>query len=496
MPRHHTTHPPASGDDSTDPADAADAPDPARWRALSLCLAAGFMTLLDISIVNVALPSIETGLGAGASHVQWILAGYALAFGMLLVPAGRLGDARDRRTIFAAGIFVFTAASAACGAAPTATWLALFRVVQGIGAGMLSPQVSGFIQTMFRGSERARAFGLFGMTVGVSTAAGPVIGGLLVDLGGAENGWRWVFYVNVPVGIAVLCLVRTLLPSTRGDRRPQSLDPVGVLLFAGAVLCTLYPLVQGGDSSLASRPWFLLVPSALLFGVFVWWERRWAGRGKETLVELRLARVRSYVLGISLGTLFFAGFTSIFLVLTLYLQTGLGYSPLEAGLTQTAFAIGSGVAAPLGGRFVERLGRSLVVVGLVCCAVGLVSLDLVVTEVSGVTGWQLVPSLLLTGIGAGLTITPNVTITLSEVDPRYAGSGGGLLQTAQRVGSAIGVALVLAQFYSTLASTGDVGDAFTVGLRTTLAFVIAALAIGAVEVWRGRRGAQAADRTR
>jgi EmrB/QacA subfamily drug resistance transporter len=461
-----------------------------RWRALALCLVAGFMTLLDVSIVNVALPTIRIGLGAGASAVQWIVAGYALAFGIGLVPAGRVGDARSRRGVFAFGLGVFTLASAACGAAPTATLLVVFRVLQGLGAGIVSPQVSGFIQTMFKGHERAKAFGLFGMTVGISTAIGPLLGGLLVNVGGEANGWRLVFYVNVPVGIAALLLVRRLLPAPEGSASP-SLDPVGVLLFSAAVLLAMYPLVEGGQASLSSRSWWLLAPAAVLLALFVAWERRWSGRGRETLIELRLAKVRSYVLGVALGTVFFAGFTSIFLVLTLYLQTGLQYSALEAGFTQTSFAIGSAVGAAIGGRMVQRYGRPLVVVGLFLCGVGLVALDIEVSAISDINGWLLAPPLLLAGFGTGLVISPNVTISLTEVDPRYAGSGSGMLQTAQRVGSAIGVALVLAQFFSKLASSHDVSAAFTLGLRTTTAFVAAALVIGLADLIGERRRSRA-----
>ena len=249
-----------------------DGPDPRRWRALSLCLVAGFMTLLDVSIVNVALPSIEDDLGAAASQIQWIVAGYALAFGMVLVPAGRLGDASNSADVFAFGLAGFTLASAACGFAPTAQWLVAFRIIQGLAAGFVSPQVSGFLQTMFRGKERAKAFGLFGMTVGISTAIGPLLGGLLVTTGG-EHGWRWVFLVNAPVGLVALTLVRRLLPEST-PRQRQSLDPVGVLLFAVAVLLAMYPLVEGEQASLGSRPWWLLAPAAALVVGFAGWERQ------------------------------------------------------------------------------------------------------------------------------------------------------------------------------------------------------------------------------
>ena len=391
--------------------------------------------------------------------------------------------------MFALGLGLFTTFSALCGVAPSAGWLVVFRLAQGFSAGLVSPQVSGFIQTMFRGVERGKAFGLFGMTVGISTAVGPLLGGLLVTAGG-DDGWRWVFLVNVPVGIVALLLVRRLLPA-EPPRKRQSLDPVGVLLFAAAMLCALLPLVEGDSAELSSRPWWLLAPAVALLAGFAVWERWWDRREQATLMDLRLIRVRSYVLGLGLGTVFFAGFTSVFLVLTLYLQLGLGHSALAAGLIQTPFAVGSAVAAAMGGRYVARFGRRMVVLGLLICAVGLVALDLIVSVVDEPSGWVLLPALLVTGFGTGLVISPNVTLTVAEVDVRYAGSAGGMLQTAQRVGSAVGVALVLAQFFSTLtASRGDYAEAFSVGLRTTLGFVLAALLLGLLDLGAGRRAAR------
>ncbi len=177
-----------------------DPPDPRRWKALAVCLLSGFMTLLDVSIVNVALPSMEEGLGAEPNALQWIVSGYALTLGLLLVPAGRLGDARGRRTVFMTGVALFVLASAACGLAPSPLTLVIARLVQGFAGGLVTPQVSGFIQTLFRGEERAKAFGFFGTTVGIATAIGPVFGGALIELFGTEHGWRAVFFVNLPLG--------------------------------------------------------------------------------------------------------------------------------------------------------------------------------------------------------------------------------------------------------------------------------------------------------
>jgi EmrB/QacA subfamily drug resistance transporter len=476
----------------TEPTDAQLTPEERdrRWQALAVCLLAGAMTLLDVSIVNVALPSIREGLDAGNSTIQWVVAGYALAFGIVLVPAGRLGDARSRKTVFMAGVALFTVASAVCGAAQEPLWIGAARVAQGIGGGLITPQVSGFIQNLFKGPERGRAFGLFGATIGISTAIGPVLGGLLIQLGGEDSGWRLVFYVNVPIGIALMILAHRYLPNAvRGPK--QSLDPVGVLLFGAAMFFVLLPLVTGSqDSSLSQRPWWLLGISAALLVAFVLWERHWTARERETLLDMSLVKVRSFVLGLGLGTFYFAGFTSIFIVLTLYLQQGLGYSALEAGLTQLPFAVGSAVASLLGGRLVERLGRALVVTGLVLISVALVVVDILVPHLGSDVGLKLSPVLLLAGFGGGLVISPNITLSLDEVEPARAGAGGGLLQTAQRVGSAIGVAIVLALFFERVRSSrGDFADALSYSLHVTIGFVLVALLLGIADLARRARDA-------
>ncbi|NKZ04089.1 MFS transporter [Actinomadura latina] len=441
------------------------------------------MTLLDVSIVNVALPSIREGLQASDAQLQWILSGYALTFGLVLVPAGRLGDARSRRAVFMSGLALFTVASAGAGIAPTIEFLVLARLVQGVAGGILNPQVAGLIQQLFQGADRGRAFGALGAVIGVATAVGPLLGGGLIALGGAEEGWRWVFYVNIPVGVAALFLAWRLLPApVYGER--QGLDPLGVLLLGAGVVCVLLPFVQEQQWRTGLK-WLLLPAGAALIAVFVAWERR-AG---TPMIDLRLFRLRSYSLGSAIALLYFAGFTAIFFIFTLYLQNGLGYSALGAGLAITPFALGSGLASAVGGGIVSRYGRPLVAAGLVLVLIGLgaawVAVEL--RPGSGVA-WATAAPLLVAGLGTGLVIAPNQTLTLAEVHYTEGGSAAGVLQTGQRVGTAMGIAAVGAVFFATVAGTrGDWAAAFRHGLIVILGFVLAALAAAVADLVAGRR---------
>ncbi|MFF4650697.1 MFS transporter [Streptomyces sp. NPDC001380] len=452
------------------------------------------MTLLDVSIVNVALPSIRSGLHTSESALQWVLSGYALAFGLVLVPAGRLGDVRSRRAVFMAGLALFTAASALVGAAQNEVWLVGARLLQGLAGGLLMPQVSGFVQQLFRGEERGRAFGLLGATVGVSTAIGPLLGGLLIQAFGVQEGWRWVFYVNLPIGVAALPVAYRLLPGPLaqgvGDgaavRRDRGFDPVGVLLLGAGTVALLLPFVQEQQWP-GARKWLLLPAAALLLAAFTLWELRYAGRA-EPLVDLRLFRARSFALGALLSLVYFAGFTAIFFMFTLYLQNGLHYSALQAGLAITPFALGSAVAAAAGGRVVNRMGRPLVAWGLVLVAVGMAGAALAVHLVPGHSaGLATLAPLLLAGVGSGLVITPNQTLTLSEVPVVRAGSAGGVLQTGQRIGSAVGIAAVGSVFFAHLNSHGgDWAGAFQRGIAVATGFVLLALVAALVDVTGGR----------
>jgi EmrB/QacA subfamily drug resistance transporter len=462
---------------------AAYVPDPRRWRALSVCLVGGFMALLDVSIVNVALPSIRTGLDATDSDLQWVISGYALTFGLVLVPAGRFGDMHGRRNAFVAGITLFTLASAAAGLAQSAAWLVIARLVQGAAGGVINPQISGLIQQLFRGAERGRAFGLLGAVIGISTAIGPLLGGLLIQVAGVEEGWRWVFYVNVPIGVLAIVLAFRYIPALAdGERRRQTFDPVGVLLLAAGTVLVLLPLIQERQWT-GNGKWLLLLAGVMVLAGFAGWERRY-GRTRDPVVDLSLFRRRSYALGTALGLAYFAGFTAIFFVFTLYLQQGLHYTALQAGLATLPFALGSAVTATLGGRVVTRVGRRLIAYGLLLVIVGLLGMELAVELVPGRhDGLATALPLLIAGLGSGLVIAPNQTLSLAEVPVAGAGSAGGVLQTGQRIGSAIGIAAVGAMFFASLAdSGGDFALAFRHALLVTIGFVVLALLIALMDV--------------
>ena len=461
---------------------AAEGADPRRWRALLVTLAGGFMVLLDVTIVTVAVPSIQRGLGASPSGVQWVVSGYPLMFGLALVAGGRLGDALGRRRMYLIALTGFVLTSALAGAAPTLTLLIVARLLQGLAGGLITPQNAGLIQDLFRGPERGRAFGLLGATVGVSTAVGPIVGGVIIDGFGEPDGWRWVFFVNVPIGALALVLAARLVP--RVDREPgrSDIDVVGMLLLGLAVLCVLFPVVQSESGGLGQLWWLFPIAVPLVL-IFVRWERRRLGSGRAPLLDVRLLTgTPGYPAGATIGAVYFAGFSGIWLVFALYFQTGLGFSPLESGLLVTPFALGSSAGSWVGGRLVDRWGRWVTVAALSTIAVGLAAVAGIVPLVpSGALAAAIAVPMLVAGIGGGAVIAPNMTLTLSRVPTRMGGAASGLVQTGQRMGSAVGTAMLAAVFHATAH-----GRHYTAGLSLALvcavALILVALGLAAREL--------------
>jgi MFS family permease len=359
--------------------------------------------------------------------VQWVVSGYALTFGLALVPAGRLGDAFGRRRLFLAALAGFVLFSALAGAAQTVGMLVAARLAQGVAAGMLAPQNSALIQQLFRGAERGRAFGFFGATVGISTAVGPVLGGAIIALASGSEGWRWIFFVNVPIGLVALVLAARLLPRGGGGRRGH-IDLVGVGLLGAGVLAFMLPLVQAESGGLGQL-WWLFAVGVVLIALFAVWEQRVVRQGGDPLLDPRLVtRTPGYASGAALGTVYFVGFSGIWLVFALFFQIGLGWTPLQSGLAVTPFALGSAVSSATAGRLIDRFGRRLTVLGLVGVLVGIGAAALILWRVPpSSAGWAIAPALLIGGLGGGLVISPNITMTLRCVPVWMAGAAGAAL---------------------------------------------------------------------
>ncbi|OFS22198.1 MFS transporter [Corynebacterium sp. HMSC04H06] len=468
--------------------------DPARWRVLIVLLVAIFMSLISVSIVNVALPSIQAGLDASDSDVQWVLSGYALTFGVVLVAAGRAGDLVGRGGIFLVGIAIYTLASASAGFAPNAESLNLSRFIQGIGAGLLNPQGVGMIQQYFRGAERGRAFGYFGSTVGVAVAIGPVLGGFLIRVGGADLGWRLTMLVNFPIGLLAIVLglmwfPRPLFSRVRDSAGEKvgawqafkSLDPVGALLLGLAVLCVLFPFVESSGSRWV---WALLPAGAVCVAIWVAWERHHKSTGHEPMVDLGIFQTFTFRNGTIIATLWFMGITSIWVLVALYFQNGLGYSALVAGCVGLPSALLNSVTATLAGKSVSVYGRRVVIIGMLTTLFGLVTTIAVIwgTTHWSVSEWWLVLTLCFVGAGQGAVVSPNQTLTLAEVPANYAGSSGAVMQTGQRIGTAVGLAVTTAIVFATLGNTdADWPGAIIMGFAMITAVCLAALGFGVAD---------------
>ena len=417
------------------------------WRILAVVLAGSFMAVLDTTIVNVALPSIAQGIKASSDALEWVVSGYALTFGLALVPAGRLGDRVGYKRMFAGSLIVFTLASVACGIAQNPAELIAARLVQGLGAGIYFPAISATIQRQFSGDVRSRAFGYLGGVVGISTALGPLLGGVLIQFTGISDGWRWVFGVNLIIGVIEIPVAIEALPR-RHEPEQHKLDVTGSVLLTGVLLTgvlllVLIPLVDGRVSGWPLWSWIVLAASVPAGAALVAWEVRLARRGSEPVLQVHLLRHRSFAMGQALALLYFAGFTSLFFTLSILWQQGLGRSALQTGLLVLPFAVASLSTASSSYRFSTRFGRKTVQGGLAVMFAGL-ALVLLVLHLTAPKPdvWDLIGPLFLAGLGNGLVIAPNQDFVLSSVPKDQAGTAGGALATAQRIGAAIGIAVI------------------------------------------------------
>ncbi|MGH3403416.1 MAG: MFS transporter, partial [Streptosporangiaceae bacterium] len=468
---------------ATPPADASAPPDPRRWLTLGILLLAAFMNLLDISIVNIAIPSIQANLHASYADVQWALAGYTLAYAVVLITGGRLGDAYGRKRLFLIGVTGFTIMSALCGAAQTPGMLVACRVIQGAMGAIMIPQVLAVIQVIFPPKERIKALAGFGVTAGLGTVSGPLLGGLLTQHNLLGLHWRPIFLINVPIGIIAVIVSAVLVRESRAPRPPR-LDPGGVALITAALLLLLYPLVQGRQLGWPAWTFVAMAASVPVFALFVWYERAKLRRNGSPLVEMGLFARRSFSTGIAIAVTFFLGVTSFALILTLFLQVGLSFTPLHAGLTFLPFSGGVLIASGAAARLAPKFGRGVTMTGALVMAAGMAGLIATVSHYGpAVTTWEMVPALVVAGLGMGTVIAPLADILLAGVDAQHAGSASGLFNTSLQLGASVGVAVIGVIFFGLLGSqSGPAATGVAPQLRGGLAAVGApAAAVGHVE---------------
>jgi EmrB/QacA subfamily drug resistance transporter len=423
------------------------------WQALVVLLIGMFMALLDTTIVNVALPTIKTTLDASESTLSWIISGYALAYGLALIPAGRIGDRFGHKWVFFGGLALFTVASFACGLAQDSTQLIVARVVQGLAGGIFFPAVTAFIQILFPGRVRGKAFAIMGAVIGISTALGPLVGGLIIQGFGDTTGWRLVFGVNIPIGIVALIAAVIILPKASESRGAAGgVDWLGLLLISGGLVAILVPLIEGQDQGWPLWTYLSLAGGVVLIVLFALWEVSVTKRGGSPLVPPHLFSHASFTGGTILALVYFAAFTSIFFTISIFWQTGLGHTALESGFVSIPFAIGSIVGASQSNRLAAKLGRTVLVIGVGMVTVGLVALWIVLATVpvADLTNWALLGPLLVAGVGSGLFVAPNAQFIVATVDPQEAGAASGVIGTMQRIGSAIGIAVIGSVFFGTL----------------------------------------------
>ncbi|MGN6412635.1 MFS transporter [Flexivirga sp.] len=418
---------------------------PADWRPLAALLAGVFVVVLDFFIVNVALPAMQQDLHTDDTGVEWVIAGFGLTYGGLLLAGARAGDRWGRRRIFGWGVTLFTAASAACGLAPSILALTGARIVQGAGGALITPMVLALIGEIYQGPARVRAIGAYSTVMGLAAASGQLIGGALIQLDVLGLGWRSIFLVNVPIGGAILALVRQL-PATRPDHPPR-LDALETVLATGALTAVLLPLLEGRRLGWPAWTWVCLAGSVVLAAVLVMRCRTLLRRGEEPMLGAVLRGSATLRAGLALQTLLFLGMASYFLVLAIYLQGGRGLSALESGAMFTflavAYLVGTARAEQLSGRLGARAG----VAGAGLCLAGHALTAVVVADAPGAGGWWLAPGLVLTGVGMGICLTSQIATVMSSVAPAEAASLSGTLSAVQQIGNTVGVALIGIVFF-------------------------------------------------
>ncbi|MGW1465793.1 MFS transporter [Streptomyces sp. NPDC002308] len=463
--------------------------EPYRWRWLILVamLVAEIMDLLDASIVNVAGPDLERSLGAGSVGLQWVIGGYALTLGAGLILGGRLGDRYGRRRMFLIGLTAFTASSLLCAVAPDIGSLIAFRLLQGAAGAMLLPQGLGLLRENFSGPELTKVFGIFGPVLGLGGIIGPVLGGFLIEGDFFGLGWRAVFLVNLPVGLAALIVAARFVPKKAGDRAVR-VDTAGAVLVAASCALLVLPLNQGQESGWPLWTWLSMAAAVIGFALFAVEQRRAAAAGREPLVTPALLRKPAFTVGLGGIALFFGGLVGTQLVLTLYLQIGRHFTAGEAGLGNLPLAVGTAIGGAVSGAFLaDRIGRKVLQIGPVVQLAGaaLLWFELDGLDAASFSIWDIAPGVAVAGIGAGMVIAALFSFVLAAVSDDEIGSASGVLSAVQAVGGSVGVAVFGSVFFDR-AGAGDFTAGFHHALIVQAGLLAAFLAITFLLPAKGR----------
>ena len=443
-----------------------------RWLILGIVLAAEIMDLLDSTIVNVAGPSLKEKLGASPSALQWVIGGYTLTLGAGLVLGGRLADRYSRRNIFLVGLASFTITSLLCAIAPNIESLIAFRLIQGFAGALVLPHIIGFIRDVFPPQELGKAFAIFGPVFGLGGILGPIIGGFLIDGNIASTGWRAVFLINIPIGIINFGLAWKYLPRRFSDPSIK-IDILGSLLIIVSSGLLLLPLIQGQDAGWPLWTFVSLAVSLVGFGIFTLQQRWVISKNKTPLVDPDIFKSRTYNLGLAGIFAFFAGFTGVYLIITLFLQIGEGYSAKGAGIANIAIALGTAIGGALSGAVLaEKFGTRVLQMGALAQITGAILLFVALPDMQSFNFWHIAPGMLVSGFGTGLVVAALFDAILLAIKDDLVGSASGVLSAVQSIGSSVGVAIFGTIFFNKVAS-----GAIDAGFRNALLLQIGLVSI-------------------
>lgn len=449
------------------------------WLATAVLLVAAFMELMDVTMANVAVPSIRSDIGASYGQVQWVVAGYALTFAVFLLTGGRLGDIYGRKRMFLTGLVGFLVASTLCGVAPNPDFLVGARVLQGFAAAIMLPQVLACINVWFPAEKRAAAFGLFGAVTGLGGIAAPLIAGVLINANIFNWDWRPIFLINVPIGIAVFIVGLSVMTESQSPAQLK-LDPLGVLVSAGAVFLLIYPIIQGQENDWAPWIWIMLALSVPLIALFVVVERWKTRRDGSPVMDLGMFRIRAFSVGLLINLVFFAGVTAIAFVMMIFLQSGLHYSALKAGATVVPLALGLVLGSGLSINLSKKLGRTVLQIGSIIALGAAIWTGWTIGDKGESLGsWNIIWPLAVLGIGLGVVVAPLSDFILAKVPPENTGSASGLQATTVQMGSAVGVAALGAALVQFLAD----GKSFSASTEQVLYIDSAVFAFTALLVF-------------